>query len=197
MHATLGDSALDQLFTQARTHASFLERPIDDAMLHRLHALTQWGPTSMNCQPARWVFVRSEAAKSRLLPALAPGNVDKVRSAPVTVIVASDSRFHEHMASQFPPNPAAGEMFASQPALARDTALRNSSLQGAYFMLACRALGLDAGPMSGFNPVAVNDAFFPDGRWQANFLINIGWGNAQALRPRLPRLAFDIVARIE
>lgn len=197
MTTPLDDTALAQLFTQARTHSSFLDRPVDDLLLQRLYDLAKWGPTSMNCQPARWVFVRSEAAKAKLLPCLAPGNVDKVRLAPVTVIIGSDTQFHELLASQFPPNPAAGQMFASQPALARETALRNSSLQGAYFILACRSLGLDAGAMSGFNPTAVNEAFFPDGRWTANFLLNIGWGDPAALRPRLPRLAFDTVARIE
>jgi 3-hydroxypropanoate dehydrogenase len=142
------------------------------------------------------VFVRSAAEKARLLPLMAPGNQDKLRSAPVTVIVAFDNQFHAQLGSQFPVNPQAAAMFAANPALTRDTALRNSSLQGAYSMLAARALGLDVGPMSGFDANAINAAFFPDGQWQANFLINLGWGDKSTLRPRLPRLGFDAVARI-
>jgi 3-hydroxypropanoate dehydrogenase len=196
MDRPLENSELDRLFVQARTFSTFLEREIDDALLHHLYDLAQWGPTSMNCQPARWIFVRGAEAKSRLLPAVLPGNQDKVRAAPVTVIVAYDTAFHEQLATQFPVNPAAAQMFAANAGLARDTAFRNSTLQGAYLLLAARALGLDAGPMSGFDGKAVDAEFFPDGNWHANFLMNLGWGDPQTLRPRLPRLAFDAVARI-
>jgi 3-hydroxypropanoate dehydrogenase len=196
MDTTLDAPSLDRLFAQARTHSTFLPREVDDAVLRRLYELAHWGPTSMNCQPARWVFVRSAAEKARLLPLLAPGNQDKVRAAPATVIVAYDSRFFEQLPSQFPVNPQAGAMFAANPELARETALRNSSLQGAYFMLAARALGLDVGPMSGFDAKSVNAVFFADSHWQANFLVNLGWGDPTTLRPRLPRLGFDAVARI-
>ncbi|MFZ3117656.1 MAG: malonic semialdehyde reductase [Variovorax sp.] len=196
MNTPLPDQTLAHLFTEARTFSTFLDRPVSDDVLHRLYETAKWGPTSMNCQPARWVFVRSEAEKARLVQVVAPGNQDKVRAAPVTLIVAYDKLFHQKLASQFPVNPAAAQMFESNADLARDTALRNSSLQGAYLILAARALGLDAGPMSGFNPAALNEAFFPDGQWQANFLVNLGWGDAASLRPRLPRLASDEVVKI-
>lgn len=196
MNTTLSDSVLARLFTEARTFSGFLDRPVTDEILHSLYDTAKWGPTSMNCQPARWVFVRSPQEKARLVQTLAPGNQDKVRAAPVTAIVAYDKSFYQKLASQFPVNPTASQMFEANADLARETALRNSSLQGAYFMLAARALGLDVGAMSGFNPVALNEAFFPDGLWQANFLINLGWGDPASLRPRLPRLASEEVLKI-
>lgn len=185
-----------RLFTEARTFSRFDARPVDDALIEQLYELLKWGPTSMNCQPARWLFVRSAEAKARLLPAVAPGNQAAVQAAPVTVIVALDRKFHEQLATQFPVNPGAGAMMQSNPAMAEETALRNSSLQGAYLILAARTLGLDAGAMSGFNAAGVDAAFFPDGQWHANFLVNLGWGDRATLRPRLPRLAFQDVARI-
>jgi 3-hydroxypropanoate dehydrogenase len=145
----------------------------------------------MNCQPARFVFLKSEAAKARLLPALAPGNVDKTKAAPVCVIVATDSQFYEHMPVLFPHMPAAKDMFAGNAELAKGTASRNGTLTGGYFILALRSLGLDCGAMSGFDPAKVNAEFFPDGRFQANFLINVGYGDGSQLFPRQPRLAFD------
>jgi 3-hydroxypropanoate dehydrogenase len=196
MTAPTPDALPALLFTEARTFTRFLDRPIDDALIEQLYELVKWGPTSMNCQPARWVFVRSGEAKARLLPAVAPGNQAAVQAAPVTVIVALDRKFHEQLATQFPVHPGAGAMMQSNPAMAESTALRNSSLQGAYLICAARALGLDAGPMSGFDTAAVDAAFFPDGQWHANFLINLGWGDRATLRPRLPRLAFNDVARI-
>jgi 3-hydroxypropanoate dehydrogenase len=150
----------------------------------------------MNCQPMRLVFVRSAEAKALLAPALAPGNRDKTLAAPVTAIVALDTRFHEHLPTQFPAMPTAAQMFAGNETLSADTAMRNSSLQGAYLILAARLLGLDAGPMSGFDAAQVNQAFFPDGRFKANFLVNLGYGDPSGNRPRGPRLAFDDVARI-
>ena len=196
MTQALPDSALDQLFRVARSHHGFLAKPVDDATLRALHDLAKWGPTSMNCQPMRLVFVRSAEAKARLKPALSPGNVDKTMAAPVTAIVASDSRFYEHLSTQFPANPNATALFADNAGLASATAMRNSSLQGAYLMLAARSLGLAVGAMSGFNPAAVDEAFFPDGRFKTNFLVNLGWGDPAGVHPRGPRLAFDDVARI-
>lgn len=195
--ASLSDSALDLLFRDAHTHHKFADRPVDDDTLRQLYALSQWGPTSMNCQPARYVFVRSAEAKQKLRPTLAPGNLEKTMAAPVTVIVAHDTAFYEQLPQQFPANPAARDMFANNAQLAADTAMRNGSLQGAYLMLAARALGLAVGPMSGFNPQAVNEAFFAGTPWKVNFLVNLGFGDPAGVRPRGPRLAFDQAARIE
>lgn len=196
MTQPLPDAALDQLFRSARTFNKFTERAVDDATLQQLYALYRWGPTSLNCQPGRVVFVRSAEAKERLKPALMPNNVDKTMAAPVTAIIAFDSAFFEHLPTQFPALPGARDMFASNPALAVETAMRNGSLQGAYLILAARALGLDAGPMSGFASPVVDAAFFPDGRWKSNFLVNLGWGDPAGNRPRGPRLAFDDAIRI-
>jgi nitroreductase len=196
MTQPLPDAALDQLFRCARTFNKFTERAVDDATLQQLYALYCWGPTSLNCQPARVVFVRSAEAKEQLKSALMTNNVDKTMAAPVTAIIAFDSAFFEHLPTQFPALPGARDMFASNPALAAETAMRNGSLQGAYLILAARALGLDAGPMSGFASPLVDAAFFPDGRWKSNFLVNLGWGDPAGNRPRGPRLAFDEAIRI-
>jgi nitroreductase len=196
MTQPLTDAALDQLFRSARTFNKFTERAVDDATLQQLYALYRWGPTSLNCQPARVVFVRSAEAKERLKPALMPNNVEKTMAAPVTAIIAFDSAFFEYLPTQFPALPGARDMFASNPALAAETAMRNGSLQGAYLIFAARALGLDAGPMSGFASPLVDAAFFPDGRWKSNFLVNLGWGDPAGNRPRGPRLAFDDAIRI-
>jgi len=191
MTHSLDSAALDQLFLQARTFNKFTAEPLGDELLRQLYDLYKWGPTSMNTQPGRVVFARSEAAKQKLRPALMPSNVEKTMAAPVVAIVAFDTAFYEHMPEQFPANPAARDMFASNAGLSADTAARNSALQGAYLIMAARALGLAAGPMSGFNPAMVNEAFFPDGRWKVNFLINLGWGDPAGNRPRGPRLAFE------
>lgn len=196
MTQALSDAALDQLFRSARTVNKFTERLVDDATLKQLYALYCWGPTSMNCQPARVVFVRSAEAKQRMMPALMPNNVSKAMSAPVTAIVAFDSAFFEALPAQFPAVPGARDMFASNPALAAETAMRNGAMQGAYLILAARAMGMDAGPMSGFSAPLLDAAFFPDGRWKANFLVNLGWGDSTSNRPRGPRLAFEEAARI-
>jgi 3-hydroxypropanoate dehydrogenase len=190
-------SPTELAFSAARTFSKFRDEPISDETLKALYELAKWGPTASNCQPARYVFVRSAEAKARLRACLAPGNVDKVMGAPVTVIVAQDSRFHEHLATQFPHMPTAAAPFESKPALAQTVGLRNSSLQGAYLMVAARLLGLDCGPMSGFDAEALDRSFFPDGRYRSNFLVNLGHGDASALRPRGPRLPFDTVATIE
>ncbi|MNU79758.1 putative malonic semialdehyde reductase RutE [compost metagenome] len=192
---TASPEALDLVFRSARTFNRFLDKPVEDADMQRLYELAKWGPTSVNSQPARYVFVRSAAAKEKLKNALFPNNVEKTMAAPVTVIVAQDTRFYEFL-PRLTPMPGARELFAAQPPLAQETALRNSSLQGAYLMVAARMLGLDAGPMSGFDAAKLNEAFFPDGRWHANFLINLGYGDPAGNYPRGPRLDFDEAAVI-
>lgn len=194
-HGALQDSALDQLFRDARTVHAFRPDPIADDTLHQLYDLLKWGPTAFNAQPARWVFVRSPQAKAKLQPALAAANVAQTLAAPVTVIVAQDTRFYEQLPAQFPAYDAK-PLFEGNAALAQATASRNSSLQGAYLILAARALGLDAGPQSGFDAAAVNQAFFPDGQHQVNFLVNLGLADPVGIYPRGPRLTFDDVARI-
>jgi 3-hydroxypropanoate dehydrogenase len=195
MPLPLPQTALDQAFIQARSVSKFNGQAVSDDLLKQVLTLSQWGATAFNMQPARYVFVKSDAAKAKLKPALMPGNADKTMAAPVCVIVAMDSQFYEHLPTQFPAFDAK-PMFASNPAAAQAAAFRNSTLQGAYFMMAARMLGLDCGPMSGFNADVLNAAFFPDGRYQANFLINLGYGDASANYPRGPRLSFDDVARI-
>jgi 3-hydroxypropanoate dehydrogenase len=196
MNQALSDSALDQLFCSARTFNKFTERAVDDATLEQLYALYRWGPTSMNCQPGRVVFVRSAEAKEKLKPALMPGNLDKTMAAPVTAIIAFDTAFFEHLPIQFPANAGARDMFASNRALAAETAMRNGTLQAGYLILAARALGLAAGPMSCFKAPVLDAAFFPDGGWKSNFLVNLGWGDPSGNRPRGPRLAFESAVRI-
>jgi 3-hydroxypropanoate dehydrogenase len=191
----LPDAALDQLFRQAHTAHAFLDAPMEDSLLHTLYDLTKWAPTAFNAQPARWVFVRSPEAKALLLPALMPGNVPQVKSASVTVIVAHDSQFQEHLPSQFPAYNAK-PLFDNDPVLTETTAFRNSSLQGAYLILAARSLGLDVGVMSGFDAQQINAAFFPDGRWRVNFLMNLGVADPTGIHPRGPRLPFEAVASI-
>ena len=193
----LSDDALDQVFRAARTYSRFIDRPVDVETLDQLYLLLRWGPTSFNCQPARFVFVRSAAAKERLKACVSPGNAPKVQSAPVTAIVAQDSRFYEHLPRQFPARADAAAPYADNPALAQATAMRNSSLQGAYLIIAARMLGLDCGPMSGFDAAAVDTEFFPDGRWRSNFLVNLGNGDPEALFPRGPRLTFAEAASIQ
>jgi 3-hydroxypropanoate dehydrogenase len=197
MSEALNDAALKQLFFDARTFNKFQPRAIDDATLHSLVDLMKWGPTSMNAQPGRIVFVRSAEAKEKLKGALMGGNVDKTMAAPVTAIVAYDTEFHEHLPTQFPAMPGARDMFHGNESLIEITGLRNSSLQGAYLILAARALGVDAGPMSGFNNAAVDAAFFPEGKWKSNFLINLGYGDSTGNWPRGPRLPFHTMARID
>jgi 3-hydroxypropanoate dehydrogenase len=191
----LSDAALDQIFRKARTVHAFKPEAVSDDTIRQLYDLLKWGPTAFNAQPARYVFVKSAEAKARLIPTLSPGNVPQVQSAAVTVIVAQDSRFHEHLPAQFPGYDAKG-VFDANPGMIEPAAFRNSSLQGAYLIVAARALGLDCGAMSGFNPQAVNEAFFPDGRFKANFLLNIGVADPAGIYPRAPRLAFEEAAQI-
>jgi len=191
----LNDAALNQLFREARTVHAFKDAPVSDAVIHQLYDLLKWGPTAFNSQPARYVFLKSAEAKAKLIPALMPGNVPQVNSAAVTVIVAQDTRFHDHLPTQFPGYDAK-PLFDANPAMAEAAAARNSSMQGAYLILAARALGLDSGAMSGFNPQAVNEAFFADGRFKANFLINLGVADPAGVYPRGPRFAFNEAAQI-
>ncbi|MCG5259905.1 malonic semialdehyde reductase [Cupriavidus gilardii] len=191
----LDQAAIARLFTEARTHNVWQDRQIDDAVLHQLYETMKFGPTAANSTPARIVFVKTAAQKEKLVACVSPGNVDKTRSAPVTAIVAFDTEFHEQLPKLFP-HADARSWYAGQPQkIARD-ALVNSSLQGAYLILAARALGLDCGPMGGFDADKVNAAFFPDGKWSVNFLINLGYGDADKLFPRNPRLSFDEACRI-
>lgn len=187
--------ALDQIFRSARTAHGFRPERVSDDQLRALYDLLKWGPTSFNCQPARFVFVRSAAAKERLKPALDPSNVAQTLAAPVTVIVAADSRFFEHLGTQFPAYDAK-PIFENNASAAQATAFRNGTLQGAYLIIAARALGLDCGPMSGFDAATVDAAFFPDGRYKTNFLVNLGVADPDATHPRGPRLDFANVAQI-
>ena len=191
MNQSLGTQALEQAFFNARTFNKFTSQKVSDALIMQLYDLMKWGPTSMNCQPGHYVFIKSEEAKQRLKSALMPGNQDKTMAAPATVIVAFDTQFYKHLSLQFPANPNAQAMFEANPELSQTTALRNGTLQGGYLILAARMLGLDCGPMSGFNNQAVDAEFFSDGRYKSNFLINIGYGDASGNYPRGPRLAFS------
>ena len=188
--------AFDAAFIQAHTANAFTAQPVTEDTLRALHEAMKFGPTSMNCQPMRLVYVRSAEAKALLKPTLAPSNVDKTLAAPLTAIVAMDTQFYEHLPTQFPPMPGAREMFAGNAGLSSATATRNSTLQGAYLMVAARMLGLACGPMSGFDNAAVDAAFFPDGRFKSNFIFNLGYADPAGYRPRGPRLSFDEVARI-
>lgn len=200
----LTDDACNVLFREARTHSAWLDRPVDDALLHQLYELMKWGPTSANGCPARIIFLRTKQAKERLRPALMAGNVEKTMQAPVTAIIAYDSKFYELLPRLFPAVPAMKEMYVKSAELAASTAMRNGSLQGAYFILAARALGLDCGPMSGFDNEKVDREFFPTsmigaklggfiaaGAIKSNFLCNLGYGDAAKLHPRGPRLEFN------
>jgi 3-hydroxypropanoate dehydrogenase len=184
------------LFNEARTFSYWQARSVPEGLVEAAFELAFLGPTSANCEPLRLVLVRSPEAKERLLPCVSSGNYEKVRTAPITAIVAYDLKFFELLPRLFPHSDA-GAWFTTNPAFAEETALRNSSLQGGYFILALRAQTLDCGPMSGFDPAKVDAAFFPDGRWRTNFLLNIGYGDRARLHPRLPRLGFDEVARWE
>lgn len=196
MTTPVDDKALDLIFREARTHSKWLDTPVSDALLRGAWDLARMAPTSANTQPARIVFVRSSEAKARLKPALAPGNVDKTMAAPVTAILAQDMEFYEKLPKTFP-QVDARSWFVGNEGLIQTTAFRNSSMQGGYLILALRALGLDCGPMSGFDNAAVDQAFFAGTPVKSNLLINIGYGDKSALHPRNPRLDFDEVCRVE
>ena len=188
---TLNQAGLDLLFNDARSHNDFEPLALDDEALQAIYDLMKMGPTSANCCPARLVFVRSDAAKARLAPLAMESNQPKILAASACVIIANDMRFYDRIPELFPHDPSARNWFTGSEAFAAETAMRNGSLQAAYFMLATRALGLDVGPISGFDAAAVDKEFFPDGRFKSNMLCNIGRGNPAAIFERLPRLAFD------
>lgn len=196
-HETLDDRALDQLFRNARTHNKWQDRPVPDAKLQELYDLLKMGPTSANASPARFVFIRTPEGKAKLKPALSAGNIEKTMTAPVTVIVAHDLHFYEKLPVLFPHAPDAKDWFTGSVSFAEQTAFRNGSLQGAYLILAARAVGLDAGPMSGFDTAKVDEVFFPGSNIRSNFLVNLGYGDPAGLFPRSPRLDFEEAARFE
>lgn len=191
----LNATALDALFVQARTHNAWLDKAVTDAQLHQIYALMRWGPTSANCTPARIVFVKTVAAKEKLLPCMAPGNLEQTRTAPVTAIIGMDMAFHEKLPMLFPHADAKSWFVGKQP-LIDATAFRNASLQGGYFIMATRAIGLDCGPMSGFDADKINQAFFSGTTVKTNFVCNLGYGDTEKLFPRSPRLPFDEACKI-
>ena len=196
MSGKLGDEALDVIFREARTHNAWQDKPVSDALLKELYDLMKWGPTSANMSPARIVFVKSREAKEKLAPALSEGNLKKTMAAPVTAIIGYDVEFYERLPELFPHEPNAKTWFNWSAEWAEMTAFRNGSLQGAYFMIAARALGLDCGPMSGFDMKKVDEAFFNGTTVKSNFLCNLGHGDPSALFPRSPRLPFDDACKI-
>jgi 3-hydroxypropanoate dehydrogenase len=196
MTTRLDAAALAQLFTEARTHNAWQARDVPDAVLRDIVEIMRWGPTSANCQPARIVFVKTEAAKARLIPLLMDSNRPKTMSAPVCAIIGMDMAFYEHLPRVFPHNPTARSWFAGKDEHIAATAMRNSSLQGAYFILAARALGLDTGAMSGFDHAAVDREFFAGTKVKSNFLCNLGYGDPAGLFPRSPRFAFEDMAKV-
>jgi len=205
----LNDEAFETIFRAARTYNGWLDKPVSDETVREIYNLMKWGPTSANSSPARFLLLRSKAAKERLRPALAPGNLPKTMSAPVTAIVAYDLRFYEKLSKLAPHNPGFWDLFANNPELAESTAKRNSTLQGAYLIVAARILGLDCGPMSGFDNAKVDEEFFGagveregmceefvPGTIKSNFLCNIGYGDPSSVRPRAPRLDFEEACRM-
>jgi 3-hydroxypropanoate dehydrogenase len=186
----VSNDCIDQMFREARTHNVWLSQPVPFELLRQAYELAAFGPTSANTMPARYVFLTTPQAKERLRPALAPLNVEKTMAAPVTVIIAWDTEFYEKLPKLFP-HKDMRSIFLGKPDLIEGTAFRNGSLEGGYFILAARALGLDCGPMSGFDAAKVNAEFFPDGKWKSNFLCNLGYGDHAKLSPRNPRLLFD------
>lgn len=196
-HTPLPDSTLDQIFREARSQNGWKETPVSETLIRAIYDLARMGPTSANCSPARFVFCATSEAKDRLAALATPGNGDKIRAAPVTVIFGYDLKFYERIPELFPHNPGAKDWFASSAQLAETTAFRNGTLQAAYFMLAARSLGLDCGPMSGFSNPGVDEAFFAGTTIKSNFICSIGTGDPSKLFARSPRLAFEDACRIE
>jgi 3-hydroxypropanoate dehydrogenase len=195
MNTAIEMKSQQQLFSAARTHHAWLDTPVGDDLLRQVFELAKWGPTSANSLPMRILFIKSKEAKEKLLPTLMGSNVDQVKAAPVTAVVAYDQKFYEHYPMLYPAFDAKS-MFSSNPELSEQTAFRNSSLQGAYLILAARALGLDAGPMSGFDNLKVDETFFKGSTWKSNFICNLGYGDAAKLHPRGPRLSFEQVCKV-
>jgi 3-hydroxypropanoate dehydrogenase len=196
MAESFESEAQQRLFTEARSQNAWLDKPVPDSVLQELYELVKWGPTSMNCSPMRLVFIRTPQERERLLTAVLPGNMEKVRTAPVVAIVAYDRLFYRQLHKLFPHRPDSDRLFNERPALAEETCFRNSSIQGGYFILAARLLGLDAGPLSGFDADALNRLFFDGTSLRANFLCCLGYGDPQGLFPRNPRLDFDEVCQL-
>ncbi len=192
---SIPQEALDQILTKARTHSAWLPEPVNDELLHQIYDFMKWGPTSANSCPARIVFVKSKEAKEKLLPCMAPGNIEKTKTAPVTAIIAQDLEFYEKLPRLFP-HADARSWFAGNRPFIEATAFRNSSLEGAYFIIAARSLGLDCGPMSGFDNAKVDTAFFQGTSWKSNFICNVGYGDSSTLHPRSPRLDFKEACKI-
>jgi len=192
----ISDEAIKQLFTEARSYTVWQAQDVSDEMLRDTYDLMKWGPTSANGCPARIIFVRSEAEIERLIPCVAKGNVDQIKTAPVTAIIAQDNEFYNDLPKLFPPFPGMKDIFEKDKTLSDDTAFRNSSLQGAYFIFALRALGLDCCPISGFDNKKLDAVFFAGTSWKSNFICSLGYGNKEKLHPRLPRLSFDEVCKI-
>lgn len=195
MSDALSPLALNQLFTEAHTAHAFVPQNLSDETIHQIYDLFKWGPTAFNAQHGRYLFLKSQPAKERLFPALMPNNVPQVQSASMTIVVAYDTRFFEHLPTLFPAYDAK-PIYENNPALSQENAFRNSALQGGYLIMAIRALGLDCGAMSGFDAAKVNEIFFPDGRYQVNFLINVGKADPAGVYPRNPRLTFNQAAQI-
>jgi 3-hydroxypropanoate dehydrogenase len=193
--SSVNNISLDQIFQNARTHNAWLDRPVDDALLEKIYETMEWGPTSVNCLPARVIFVKAGPEKDKLLPYVSPGNLEKTRTAPVTAILAYDPRFYEKLPQLFPHADVKG-WFTGSESLAQETAQYNSALQHGYFILAARAHGLDAGPMAGFDKAGVDAAFLGESGWKSSLLVNLGYGDVEKLYPRSPRLAFEEGARI-
>ncbi len=197
MFKTISDDGLDQLFRSARSHNGWKDTPVSDVQLRALYEIMKWGPTTSNSQPQRILFLRSQAQKERLKPAMSKNNQEKTITAPAVAILAYDLKFYEHMQRFYPEGSASYlERLAKEPTFAGPIAFRNATLQGGYFIIAARAIGLDCGPMSGFDNAKVDAEFFPDGQWKSNFLCAIGEGDPAKLRQRYERFAFDDVCRI-
>ncbi|NOK39051.1 malonic semialdehyde reductase [Corallococcus exercitus] len=195
-NTALDTDALEQLFTEARTHSAWQDRPVTEETLRRIYELARMAPTAVNSQPVRLVFVKSREAKERLKPTLSPGNVDKTMQAPVTVIIAYDTAFHEQMPRLFPSRDMKSVFAAWTPEAREQSALLNGSLQAGYVILAARALGLDCGPMGGFDKAKVDEAFLQGTGWKSNILLNLGYGDPAKLFPRNPRLSFEDACRM-
>ncbi len=195
MNEKISQDSIKQLFTEARSYHNWKNETVSDEVLHELYELAKWGPTSLNSLPMRLIFVKSESAKEKLYPTLMGSNVEQVKTAPVTAIVAYDEKFHAHLGKLFPAFDAK-PMFETNPKLSADTAFRNGSLQGAYLILAARSLGLDTCPMSGFDNAKVDETFFKGRTWKSNFICTLGHGDKSKLFPRGPRLSFEEVCKI-
>ncbi len=187
---------LERLFDEARTQRRYFDRPLPEGTLEALYEHLKWGPTSGNYCPARFTFVQSKQAREQLADCASEGNRERIRTAPATVIIATDEKFYEHLGLLVPHRPNAADDFRNKPELAATTALRNGTLQGAYLMLAARGLGLDCTPMSGFKAEEVNARFFADSSWRVNFICCLGYGDPQALHPRAPRLSFNQACQV-